>query len=168
MTKAIFFDRDDTIIIDKNYLHKTEDVEFFSDTLSSLRLLQENNYDFYMVSNQSGVGRGYFKEESVWEIFDFINKHMVEIGIKPFIDLAFCPHSPSNNCECRKPKTKMLKDLSLKYRLKKENCLFVGNNLCDYDCGLNFQIKSYIINNPKLSDHPAYFSNLEKLTHAII
>lgn len=168
MTKAIFFDRDDTIIIDKNYLHLTSEVEFFSDTLNSLKLLQENDYDFYMVSNQSGVGRGFFNQESIWEVFNYINTKLKENHINPFVDLAFCPHTPSDNCECRKPKTKMLRDLTEKHLLKKENCLFVGNNLCDYDCGINFNIDSYIINNPELSDHQAYYKDLATLAQHLV
>ena len=68
MNKAFFLDRDGTIIVDKNYLAKPEDIELLDGVAEAIRMMNENNYKVIVVSNQSGVARGYFKIEDVHKV----------------------------------------------------------------------------------------------------
>ena len=155
--KALFLDRDNTIIIDSGYMHRPEQIQFFDDTFEALRLAQSKGYSLFMVTNQSGVGRGLFPIEDVFTMFEAINQKLVEQDIKPFIDIALCPHHPDDGCECRKPSPKMINDLVEKYKLNKENCVMIGDRDSDYECGVNANIKSITIllknQNSNLIDH---------------
>ena len=70
--KAVFFDRDDTLIQDSSYMHKKEDLRFFEDTISTLQALKQKGYEFFIVTNQSGVGRGYFTIEQMHSFNQFM------------------------------------------------------------------------------------------------
>jgi D-glycero-D-manno-heptose 1,7-bisphosphate phosphatase len=142
--KSIFFDRDDTLIIDKNYMHDPKDLRFFDDTISALQTLSKNGHQFFIVTNQSGVGRGIFSLEKMHRF----NEHMLTIladnGIK-IQELAYCPHAPEDNCDCRKPKPKLVLDMIDKYKLNKNDCLIVGDKLSDALTGKNAGIESILI-----------------------
>ena len=89
--KAIFFDRDDTLIIDTGYMYKLEDLNFFEDTFTVLKKFQKKGYLLFIITNQSGIGRGLYTEDDMHKF----NKNMLTVleseGIK-ITDLVFCPH----------------------------------------------------------------------------
>lgn len=143
--KAVFLDRDGTLILDKNYLSRVEDMEYFSDTLKALQLLQSSGYELFVVTNQSGVGRGYFSLESVYVIHRQLQNDLREHKLSPFRDFAICPHSPDEKCECRKPSGKMIKDLMEKYNISPDHSWMVGDKAIDAEAGRNAGIKSAII-----------------------
>ena len=93
MNKAFFLDRDGTIIVDKNYLAKPEDIELLDGVAEAIRMMNENNYKVIVVSNQSGVARGYFKIEDVHKVNAKLNELLEEKGAH--IDAFYvCPHHP--------------------------------------------------------------------------
>src|SRR6476620_11750068 len=114
--KAIFLDRDGKLILDKNYLSRVEDMEYFPDTLKALHLFQQLGYELFIVTNQSGVGRGYFALESVHVIHRQLQNDLRENKLAPIKDFAICPHSPDDNCDCRKPSGKMITELIWKHK----------------------------------------------------
>ena len=77
--KAIFLDRDGTIIIDKHYLHDPNQVEYFEDTFEALKLMANKGYDLFMVTNQSGIGRGMFKVEDMHKVHEKIIKDLMRL-----------------------------------------------------------------------------------------
>ncbi len=109
MKKAVFIDRDGTINIEKHYLYKIEDFEFLPGVVDGLRLLQDTGYKLIIITNQSGIGRGYYTEEDYntlnnWMI-DELKRHDVVIDA-----VYYCPHLPDAKiekyrkiCNCRKP-----------------------------------------------------------------
>ena len=134
--KAVFFDRDDTLIIDSGYMHRTEQLEFFPSTFKVLRELLQKNYLLFIVTNQSGIGRGYFTEDDMHKF----NYHMIE-KLKAeniqITDISFCPHSPEEICDCRKPKPKMINDLCERYEIDKSLSYMVGDKTSDIEAGKN-------------------------------
>jgi D-glycero-D-manno-heptose 1,7-bisphosphate phosphatase len=159
--KAIFLDRDGTLILDKNYLSRVEDMEYFPDTMKALQLLQSLGYELFIVTNQSGVGRGYFSLESVYVIHRQLQNDLREQKLSPFKDFAICPHSPDDGCVCRKPSGQMIKDLMEKYHISPEHSWMIGDKLIDAEAGKDAGIKSAIIRHAESKEFPYYKSLLD-------
>jgi D,D-heptose 1,7-bisphosphate phosphatase len=147
--KAIFFDRDDTLIIDTGYMYKLEDLNFFEDTFTVLKKFQKKGYLLFIITNQSGIGRGLYTEDDMHKF----NKNMLTVleseGIK-ITDLVFCPHAPEDNCACRKPSPKLLNELCDKYNVDKGQSIMVGDKQSDIDAGINAGLQTFRVKNNNL------------------
>lgn len=154
-------DRDGTLIFDKNYLSRVEDIEYFSDTAKALQIFQQLGYDLFIVTNQSGVGRGYFSLESVYVIHRQLQNDMRESKLAPFKDFAICPHSPQDNCECRKPSGKMILDLMKTHHITPEKSYMVGDKPIDAEAGKNAGIQGVIVRTKASGDFPFFKTLLE-------
>ena len=133
--KAIILDRDGTLIEDKNYAYKIEDVELLPGVIEGLKLLQED-FIFFIVTNQSGIGRGYYTEQ---DFFKF-NNHLIQILINEKIEIIktyFCPHLREDNCECRKPKTKYIEEIINEYGVNIKESWMFGDHPSDIQFGIN-------------------------------
>lgn len=159
--KAIFLDRDGTIILDKNYLHRVEDLEYFPDTFKALALLQQLGYELFVVTNQSGVGRGYFSLEAVYVVHKQMQNDMRGEKLKPFEDFAICPHGPDDDCACRKPKGQMILDLIEKHHIKAEASYMVGDKVIDAEAGVNAGVKGVMVRSKPAKDFPNFKNLLE-------
>jgi D-glycero-D-manno-heptose 1,7-bisphosphate phosphatase len=109
VNKAVFLDRDGTINVDKGYLHKISDFEFMPGAKKGLLKLQEAGYHLVIITNQSGVARGYYDEEDVRALHDWLSLTLAEDGIL-ISGIYYCPHHPEGildayrmECGCRKP-----------------------------------------------------------------
>ncbi|WP_412178413.1 D-glycero-alpha-D-manno-heptose-1,7-bisphosphate 7-phosphatase [Rhizobium sp. PL01] len=100
--KTIFLDRDGTIIVDKHYLKDPNQVELVDGSVNGLVLLQSSGYRLVVVTNQSGVGRGYFSIGDVEKCNQRASELLSLAGVW-IDDWLFCPHAPGENCRCRKP-----------------------------------------------------------------
>ena len=100
--KAVFLDRDGTIIHDNGYLSDTAQVEFFPDTFEALKRLQ-SEYELFIVTNQSGISKGITAEEDVQKVNDYIDGILRSHGII-IREWMVCPHQTEDNCACKKPK----------------------------------------------------------------
>ena len=141
---AIFLDKDGTLIVDKDYSYKIEDIEFIPRAFQALKLLQEKNYNLFIITNQSGIAKGYFTKKDTEKQLDFIVKSLNKKGIK-IQKYSYCPHSPEENCECRKPKTKMLDDLIKKYKINTKKSFVIGDKLTDIETGKKLDIKTVLV-----------------------
>lgn len=131
--KAVFFDRDGTIIEDKHYLRDPNQVEYLPDAFEALKLVQDKGYLLFLVTNQSGIGRGYFAQKDMEQVHQAIISVLAKNGII-IEDIAFCPHAPEDGCECRKPKPKMIKDLMRKHGVK--SGYMIGDKDIDAEAGI--------------------------------
>lgn len=109
MNKAIFLDRDGTINVEKNYLHKIEDFEFLPGAIDGLKLLYGAGYFLIIITNQSGIGRGYYTEEEFIALNDWMMEELEKEGVH-ISKVYYCPHLPNARvekfrkiCTCRKP-----------------------------------------------------------------
>ena len=141
--KAVFLDRDGTLNKNTHYLIDFGDFELLPGALEGLLLLQNMGYRLFVVSNQSGVARGYFSYQAVEELHGKIQEHMAGLGIH-LEELAFCPHHPEGKveayarvCDCRKPKPGMIHKLAAKYDVDIAESIMVGDNLSDAMAGIN-------------------------------
>lgn len=142
--KAVFLDRDGTLIKERNYLNKIRDISFFVSTLPALKLLQSAGFKLIITSNQSGVARGYLTEKKLKAINLRIEKKLKSEGIE-ITATYYCPHLPEDNCDCRKPKTKMIFDAQKKYKLDLSKSYVIGDKLTDIKFGQNAGVKTILL-----------------------
>jgi lipopolysaccharide heptosyltransferase II len=142
--KAIFLDRDGTLIQDKNFISKVEDVEFIPGSIKAVKIFKDMGYKVVIVSNQSGIGRGILTRE----IVDKINEYMLDQLKKDNLDIDgvyYCPHIPDDNCECRKPNLKMVNQASSRLNLNLKNSWAIGDKLSDVMLGQNMGGKGVLV-----------------------
>ena len=146
--KAAFLDRDGVINIDYGYVVKKEEFKFKEGIFELLKLLQEIGFTLFIVTNQSGIARGYYTKEQFFKLMDWMIKEFKkrEIIIK---DYEFCPHHPNFTieCNCRKPKPGMILNLAKKYNISLEDSILIGDKDSDIKAALNAKIgKSFKVN----------------------
>jgi D-glycero-D-manno-heptose 1,7-bisphosphate phosphatase len=132
--RFIILDRDGTLIVERNYLSNPDGVELLDNVAVALRRFQEQGWGRLVVTNQSGIGRGYFSPETV----DSIHARMVELLARQgaAIDgIYVCPHTPEDDCDCRKPKTGLVLKAAADWGFDPSDCVFIGDKACDVDLG---------------------------------
>lgn len=138
---AFFLDRDGTIIKDPGYLKCFKDIRVLPNTKKSLTILKQLGYKIIVVTNQSGIARGYFSKDFVVETHQIINTRVGSL-IDAFY---FCPHLPEDNCSCRKPKTGLIEQAICDFNIKKEGSFVVGDKESDIELGLNAGIVPILV-----------------------
>ena len=150
MKKAIFLDRDGTINVEKDYIYKSEDLVFEEGTIEALKTFKNLGYILIVISNQSGIARGYFTEEDL----NIFNNNMNEILKKNGVEITefyCCPHHPDGIgeykkvCECRKPNNKMIEDAIKKYNIAREKSYMIGDKTSDIGAGLKSNLKTVLV-----------------------
>ena len=150
MKRAVFIDRDGTINEEKEYLYRTDDFVFIPGAPQAIRLLNEAGFLVIVVTNQSGVARGYYTEEDV----HLLHRHIVS-QLEPFgarVDAwFFCPHHPSGRgsyalpCRCRKPLPGMLLDAAGRFAIDLEASVMIGDKLVDVEAGRAAGCRSILV-----------------------
>jgi D-glycero-D-manno-heptose 1,7-bisphosphate phosphatase len=142
--KAIFIDRDGTLIVDKDYLHKAEEVQFFDGAVLALKQAIDAGFDLVMVTNQSGVGRGYFTIEDVHEVHDHIARELSTKHVS-LLRIYVAPEAPDEPSRGRKPSPKFLYDARDTYGIDLARSYMIGDKLIDLECGWNAGVKKAIL-----------------------
>jgi D,D-heptose 1,7-bisphosphate phosphatase len=138
MNKAIFLDRDGTINVDVGHLSKVEDLKIIDGTLKALKTFKEKGYLIIVVTNQSAISRGMLTHEGLNEIHEVINKELDYL-----IDYFFyCPHSPTEQCKCRKPSAYMLNQAKEMFDIDFSQSWFIGDKDTDMFCGKSVGCKT--------------------------
>jgi histidinol-phosphate phosphatase family protein len=140
--KALFLDRDGTLFQNTHYLVDHSDISWLPGVLFALKEMQRKGYLILVVSNQSGIGRGYFTKDQVISLHKKVLNDLRCFGIN-CPEIRFCPHRPNENCHCRKPKPFMLVELAKKYNLTLNESIMLGDQPSDLQCGHNAGVKSY-------------------------
>ena len=150
-------DRDGTLIKDVPYLSRLEDIALLPGVAKTIRTLNRLDIPVVVVTNQSGVARGYFSEAFVRDSHERINAILAEEGAR--VDLfLYCPHlagvgiSPyDKDCSCRKPRSGMLKRALEEFSLPPERAMMVGDSLRDVEAAKDLGVTGYLIS----SDNPS-------------
>ncbi len=139
-SKALFLDRDGVINIDYGYVYKIENFEFMEGIFDLLKLFIKYDYKLFIVTNQSGIGRGYYSDDDFllltrWMLNEFQKR---DIHIE---SVEYCNHAPEKKCNCRKPKTGMMENILSKYNIELENSWLIGDKQSDIDLAQNMYVQ---------------------------
>jgi D-glycero-D-manno-heptose 1,7-bisphosphate phosphatase len=145
-----------------------EDIEWYADTFKALKIFESLGYELFVVTNQSGVGRGYFSLESVYVIHRQLQNDLREHKLSVFKDFAICPHAPSDHCHCRKPSGQMIKDLIEKHHIKIDQSFMIGDKLIDAESGKNAGIQGVVVRNQSAANTTfPFFKDLLEFAHSL-
>jgi len=149
--KALFLDRDGVINEDYGYVYKKEDFKFKDGIFELLKHFKD--YKIFIVTNQSGIARGYYTENDFHKLMNWVKEEFKQKGIE-IVDINFCPHHPNitGNCECRKPNPGMILDLAKKYNIDLENSIMIGDKKSDIEAANKAGIKKTYLVKDNLSD----------------
>ncbi len=143
MDKVVFIDRDGVVNIEKDYLYKIEDFEFIDGVFDALEYLQSLGYKLVIITNQSGIGRGYYSIEQYNTLTQWINEQFIDRNI--FISGIYnCPHTPDINCNCRKPRIGMINQASKILDIDYNHSWIIGDKSSDIETGLNANIPNTV------------------------
>jgi D-glycero-D-manno-heptose 1,7-bisphosphate phosphatase len=144
MHRAVFLDRDGTLIEERNYLCRPEQVSIFPGAGRALKRLSESGFRLIIVSNQSGVGRGYFTIEDVEKVNARMAGDFARDGVR-FDACYFAPEAPDQPSRGRKPSPQFLFDARDAFNLNLGECFMVGDKLIDLQCGWNAGVRRSIL-----------------------
>ncbi len=165
MKKFILLDRDGTIIIDKHYLSDPDGVEILPNAEKGLKLMSQAGFGLIVVTNQSGIGRGYYSVQDMNSVNAKIEELLSKSSIK-FDAIYHCPHAPDQECNCRKPATEMFDNAIAEFNLDPTQCYVIGDKLCDVELGLAKGASSILVRTgkglteePKCTDKATYIAD---------
>jgi D-glycero-D-manno-heptose 1,7-bisphosphate phosphatase len=132
--RFVVLDRDGTIIRERNYLADPDGVELLPGAGAALLRLRMLGFGLIVVTNQSGVARGYFDQDRLNEIHDRMRALLAVEGAE-LDDIDYCPHRPEDACGCRKPATGMIERASRRLGFDPARCIVIGDSVCDIELG---------------------------------
>jgi len=141
---AVFVDRDGTIAEEVGYLNHASRFRIFPFVAAAIRRLNQAGWPVVVVTNQSGVGRGYFPESLVHEVNEMMKRQLLKAGAT--IDAVYyCPHTSEDNCSCRKPKTGMLDRAAREHALDLGRSFVVGDRYADVELARNAGARGILV-----------------------
>jgi len=161
MKRAVFLDRDGTINFEKEYLYQAEDFEFIPGAAEAIRLLNQAGIMVVVVTNQSGVARGYYTEGDVENLHRHIDRELERYGARVDVWL-YCPHHPSGRgsyalpCHCRKPLPGMLQVAAARHDIELEGSTMIGDKLADIEAGLSAGCRTILVRTGYGADEERY------------
>lgn len=144
MKPAVFIDRDGTINVERHYLHKPEEFELIPGTGPALRRLQDAGFLLVVVTNQAGIGRGYYTEDDMHRVHDRMHEMLSTDGVE-FTDIFFAPEAPHEPSERRKPAPGMLLDAQRAHGIDLSRSYMVGDKRIDLEAGRNAGCKASLL-----------------------
>ena len=151
--KAVFFDRDKTIIMPNadNYIYRVGDFYILEKFTNALKKLYDSGFKLFVVTNQGRIAKGYMTEEDVKEVHEYINNHFKEREFR-FEEFVYCPHNPMGHvhpynvvCACRKPKNGMIKRIIDKHNIDKSKSWMVGDTERDVVAGNMTNLRTILV-----------------------
>ena len=142
--RAVFLDRDGTLIHENEYLRRPEEVSLFSGACAALRQLQDAGFLLFIVSNQSGVGRGYFTLAEVENVHRHLTDELAREGVR-FAKIFFAPEVPEQPSRGRKPSPQFLFDARDEFGVDLSQSYMIGDKLSDLQCGWNGGVKKCLL-----------------------
>lgn len=173
-TRAVFLDRDGVINVDHGYVHKVDQLEFIAGTFEALLQLQDMGFALIIVTNQSGVARGFYKESDVRLFHQAMDQCLRDKGVQ-ILSWYYCPHHTEATieeyriqCSCRKPSPGMIQSALKDFpNINPQNSYMVGDRKSDIECGLAMGLNTIQILSQKYPMHPDAHSYKSSLKDAL-
>jgi len=155
MNKAIFLDRDNTLIYDKGYTYKTDDLKWLKGSINCLKSFSTREFILVVITNQSGIARGYFSAKDVDRFHNNMNNDLFKQANISIDKFYFCPHFIDGKisryrkkCECRKPGSKLYKKAINELSINPKFSIVIGDNVTDLIPAFELGVyKGYLLNN---------------------
>ncbi len=165
---AVFLDRDGTIINDIGYLADPEGISFFPGVPEALKRLQDRGYLLVVITNQSGIGRGYFNEETALSVNLTMERLLKNKGVA-LAAIYYCPHHPEDNCRCRKPELLMVQRAQRDLGIDPSRSWVVGDLDKDVRTGLKAGARPILVETGKAEkgNVPADVKRSETVVEAV-
>ena len=167
MDKAVFFDRDGVINVDSGYVGKIEDFHFIEGVPEALYAIRMKGYRLILVTNQSGIGRGYYSEDDFWELCEDMQESL-EYNYALFDAIYFCPHHPEAtlesyrcDCECRKPKPGMFLQAKEDLNLNLSASIMIGDHAGDLIAARRAGVKKLLLVGEHIQEEQGKIDNIE-------
>jgi len=145
--KAVFLDRDGTINIDVHYLDDPDNFTMYPGVGEGVKTLKDHGFKIIIITNQSGIGRGYFSEAQLSAIhermIDIFRNYDVRVD-----DIFYCPHHPDDQCSCRKPHTGLFEKAILRHDIDAARSFMIGDKSLDIEAGKKMGTKTILIPEP--------------------
>lgn len=142
--RTVFLDRDGTIARDVHYCCRVEDFEILPTVPQAIRLLNENDLKVVVITNQSGIARGYFTEETLLLIHQKMQEELAQCDAR--VDaIYFCPHHPDEGCLCRKPKPALLLQAAVEVNIDLTLSYMIGDGQMDIQAGKAAGCKTVLV-----------------------
>ena len=142
--KAVFIDRDGTLIRDRNYLADPDRIDFYKNSFKTIRLLKKAGYSVIITTNQSGIERGLLSLKQLKKIHAVLRRVLIQHNA--LIDgIYFCPHTTGRKCSCRKPKIGMAKQAQRERTLDLARSFSIGDKISDVYFAWNFGGKGILV-----------------------
>lgn len=144
--RFILLDRDGTLIVHKPYLSHPDQIELIPEAVEALKEFEKMGLGVVIITNQSGIGRGYFDLETLGKIHQRLADLLAKEGI--FLDdIYFCPHTSEDDCLCRKPKVELIERAAKKHQFDPKLCFVIGDNNSDVELGKNIGATTILVKN---------------------
>lgn len=140
--KAALFDRDGTLMADSGYISDPEEVVLMPGARACVHALKKRSYIVALVTNQSGIRRGFFSESDFWSV----TKRLEELLGMPFDAVEMCPHHPDDQCRCRKPSPYMLRKILDDHGCRAEGSFYAGDKRSDIEAGNRCGVRTFWCN----------------------
>ncbi|MDD5489255.1 MAG: HAD family hydrolase [Candidatus Moranbacteria bacterium] len=173
MKKIIFLDRDGTINVDHKYVFEIEKFEFEKNVVPALQLLRDHNFEFIIVTNQSGIGRGYYTEDDYQKFNGHVVGELKKNGIN-ILKSYFSPFHPEGigkykkASHCRKPEPGMLEEAEKDFPIDNSKSWIIGDKWADVKCGKNFGIKSILVLRGKAGADEKHKTDVEYIAEDLL
>ncbi|UCF09084.1 MAG: D-glycero-beta-D-manno-heptose 1,7-bisphosphate 7-phosphatase [Thermoplasmata archaeon] len=142
--RAVFLDRDGTVNEEVSYLSTVEQLTILHGAAEAIRLLNEHGFKVIIITNQSGVARGYFSKETLKAINEHLRAELKKEGA--VIDAVYyCPHHPDDGCGCRKPMTGNIERAEREHDLDLAKSYMIGDTIRDMETGYNAGMKTVLV-----------------------
>ena len=142
--KTIFLDRDGVVNKEVRYLYKLSDFEFIDGIFDACLYFQKLGYEIVIVTNQSGIARGYYNENDYQKLTEWMLGQFNDNGIN-ILDTFYCPHGPEENCECRKPKPGLILQAVIDFQIDLSESYMIGNSETDIHAAKNAGCKGILL-----------------------
>ena len=144
LPSAVFLDRDGTIIVDRAYISRPEEVELIDGAAEAIARINSSLVPVVVVTNQSGIGRGYFSEADYERVKERVDQLLARRGAR--IDATyFCPHKPEDHCQCRKPGRLLFDNAARDLGIDLRKALLIGDRFRDIEPAAAFGARGVLV-----------------------